>query len=139
MFCFTEIFSDFYILLIYIFKSLFWNLVRVHPVDVFFEHLRPSTTNNYSFPKRKYYLYIITIYLTNQLTIRITILLEKLIIAQLVKYFPAFNGHRRFVTVFTTAYLCHMNQSGKFTSHFVNINFIPPPMSRSSKEVSLSL
>jgi hypothetical protein len=29
--------------------------------------------------------------------------LEKLIVAQIVKKFPAFDGTRRFVTVFTTA------------------------------------
>jgi hypothetical protein len=31
------------------------------------------------------------------------VLLQKLIVTQLVKKFPAFNGTRRFVTVFTTA------------------------------------
>jgi len=34
------------------------------------------------------------------------VLLEKLIVAQLVKKFPAFYGTRSFITVFTTAGYC---------------------------------
>jgi hypothetical protein len=39
----------------------------------------------------------------NEVTPRIRILLEKLIVTQLVKKFPAVYGTRRFITVFTTA------------------------------------
>jgi len=38
-----------------------------------------------------------------QLTSCSRVLLEKLIVAQLVRKFPAFYGTRRFITVFTTA------------------------------------
>jgi len=55
------------------------------------------------------------------------VLLENLIVAQLVKTFPAFCGTQRFITVFTKAYELSlslpMNKDNILTSCFLKIRF----------------
>jgi hypothetical protein len=48
------------------------------------------------------FIYLFTYLLTYLLTPCSTVLLEKLTGSQLVKKFPAFYGHRRFITAFTS-------------------------------------
>jgi hypothetical protein len=52
----------------------------------------------------------------------VSFFLEKLIVAQLDKKLPFFYGTRKFITVFTTAYLSQLNSLCSRTLYFFNIS-----------------